>query len=73
MPVTYALQTKVNKKAVRHSQGNTSSATDRLDVIFADADKKCEAAGFKEPTTESIVEFCDDVKQERTKEAATVQ
>ena len=73
MSVTYASQTKVNKNAVRYSQGNTPSAIDTLGVIFADADKKCEAVGFKEPTTESIVEFCDDVKQERTKEAATVQ
>ena len=72
MSVTYASQTKVNKKSVRYSQGNTPPAIDTLDVIFADADKKCEAAGFKEPTTESIVEFCDDVKQERTKEAAEV-
>ena len=73
MSVTYALQTKVNKKAVRHSQGNTSSTTDTLDVIFAEADKKCEVAGSNEPSIESIVEFCNAVKQERTKEAATVQ
>ena len=56
-----------------HENRDAPSTTDRLDFIFADADKKCEAVGFKEPTTESIVEFCDDVKQERTKEAATVQ
>ena len=72
MSVTYALQRKANIRAVRYSQGNTPSATDTLDVIFADADKKCEAAGFIEPTIESIIEFCNDVKQERTKEAAEV-
>ena len=73
MSVAHASQTKIGKKAKQHSQRNAPSATDRLDEIFTDADKKCEAAGFIEPTIESIIEFCNDVKQERTKEAATVQ
>ena len=46
MPVTYTSQTKVNKKAVRHSQESTPSATDRLDVIFADADEKMRGCRF---------------------------
>ena len=59
--------------ALDHEIRNAPSAADRLDFIFTDADKKCEAAGLKEPTIDSIVNVCDDIKQERAQKASELK
>lgn len=61
MSVTCMLQTMVDKE----SKASAQSVTLRLNSVFSDADKKREAAGFSEPSVDSIANFCDAVKQQR--------
>lgn len=56
-----------------YSDFQPASATSHLQSIFSDADRKLEAAGVGEPTIESIVEFCNSIKQQRSKEAAELR
>lgn len=56
--------------AIDHEIGESSSPSERLDAIFSSADKKLVASGFQEPTIDSIVEFCDSIKQQRANQAS---
>ncbi len=53
--------------------GEATSANARLEAVFLDADKKREAARFKDLTIDSIVEFCENVKQQRAEQASEFQ
>lgn len=56
------------REALYNEIGEKSSAASRLKSVFNEADKKREAAGFTEPTVESIVNFCDSIKEQRAQE-----
>lgn len=63
----------VNHTTPSAFSSQTTSASARLQSLFYDADKKIEASGTKEINIESIVEFCDSVKQQRANQAAEFQ
>ena len=56
--------------AINHELKVEPSASERLCAIFDDADKKVKASGMSEPSVESIVKFCNSVKQQRANQAA---
>ncbi len=60
--------TSVSKKLrslVQQELSQEQTPLERADAIFAEADRRTQAAGLPEPGIEEIVAFCEQVKRER--------
>lgn len=53
------------REAIEEYAYGERKPADELEDIFADADKKLDAAALPEPSVEEIVEFCAKIRAER--------